>query len=119
MSNESSQARRTHRVYPLEFKQQVVRETLEPGASVSVIARRHDVNANIVFEWKRLYREGKLTLPGTDATSTSPAELLPINVIDLPMQHLSQPTANEPPKAIDSGPSPVCEVEIESVRATL
>ncbi|WP_185733869.1 transposase [Burkholderia sp. Bp8986] len=76
-------------MYPLEFKQQVVRETLAPGASVSVIAHRHDVNANIVFEWKRWYREGKLTLNGPDATSASPAELLPINIIDLPMQHLS------------------------------
>jgi transposase len=35
------------------FKRQIVAETLEPGASVSIVARRHDVNANQLFEWRR------------------------------------------------------------------
>ena len=35
-------------------------ETLLPGASVSRVARRHDVNANQVFYWRKLYREGRL-----------------------------------------------------------
>jgi transposase len=35
------------------FKRQVVAETLEPGASVSIVARRHDVNANQLFKWRR------------------------------------------------------------------
>jgi transposase len=37
-----------------------VEETLLPGASVSRVARRHDVNANQVFGWRKLYREGRL-----------------------------------------------------------
>jgi transposase len=28
-------------------------ETLEPGASMSMVARRHDVNANMLFTWRR------------------------------------------------------------------
>ena len=35
-------------------------ESLERGASVSLVARRHDVNANQVFTWRRLVREGRL-----------------------------------------------------------
>jgi transposase len=35
------------------FKRQVVAETLEPGASVSIVARRHDLNANQLFKWRR------------------------------------------------------------------
>ena len=35
-------------------------ETLLPGASVSRVARRHDVNANQVFYWRKLYHEGQL-----------------------------------------------------------
>ena len=35
-------------------------ETLLPDASVSRVARRHDVNANQVFHWRQLYREGRL-----------------------------------------------------------
>jgi transposase len=50
-----------------------VEETLLPGASVSRVARRHDVNANQVFHWRKLYREGQL---GSDAA----AQLLPVKV---------------------------------------
>jgi len=35
------------------LKRQIVAETQEPGASVSVVARRHDVNANQLFKWRR------------------------------------------------------------------
>jgi transposase len=37
-----------------------VEETLVPGASVSRVARRYDVNANQVFHWRKLYHEGRL-----------------------------------------------------------
>jgi transposase len=33
---------------------------LQPGASVAVIARSHGVNANQVFHWRKLLREGRL-----------------------------------------------------------
>src|SRR5215469_14805238 len=38
----------------------IVEETLPPGASVARVARRHEVNANQVFYWRKLYREGRL-----------------------------------------------------------
>ena len=41
--------------WPEAVKRQIVAETRAPGASVSVVARRHDVNANQVFKWRRLY----------------------------------------------------------------
>jgi transposase-like protein len=48
------------RDYKLWFKLQVVRETFEPGASVSVIARRHNINSNVLFRWRQGYRNGML-----------------------------------------------------------
>ena len=48
-------------------------ETLLPGASVSRVARRHDVNANQVFYWRKLYRERQLG----SGTST---QLVPVKV---------------------------------------
>jgi transposase len=51
----------------------IVEETLEPGASVSRVARRHDVNANQVFHWRKLYHEGRL---GTTSN------FLPVRVAD-------------------------------------
>jgi len=42
----------------------IVEETLVPGTSVSRVARRHDVNANQVFHWRKLYQEGRLGTTG-------------------------------------------------------
>jgi len=41
------------RQYSDALKRQMVAETLEPGASVSSVARRHDVNSNQLFRWRR------------------------------------------------------------------
>jgi transposase len=41
------------RQYSGALKRQMVAETLEPGASVSIVARRHDVNSNQLFRWRR------------------------------------------------------------------
>ena len=38
----------------------IVEETLLPDASVSRVARRHDVNTNQLFRWRKLYRQGLL-----------------------------------------------------------
>ena len=50
----------THRQYAIELKRRIVEETFAPGASVSIVARRHDVNANLVFTWRQRYRRGEL-----------------------------------------------------------
>ena len=57
-------------------RRRIVEETLEPGASVAVIARRHGVNANQVFHWRKLYREGRLELEPVAA------RLLPVRITE-------------------------------------
>jgi transposase len=60
---------RARRWWSKEKRRQIVEETLRPGASVSLVARAHDVNANQVFKWRKLYREGRLdTVPKTSST---------------------------------------------------
>ena len=44
----------------IKERREIVEETLIAGASVSRVARHHDVNANQVFYWRKLYREGRL-----------------------------------------------------------
>jgi transposase len=41
------------RQYSEASKRQMVAETQLPGASVSIVARRHDVNSNQLFRWRR------------------------------------------------------------------
>ena len=57
-----------------EERRRIVEETLEPGASVAVIARSHDVNANQVFQWRKLYKEGRLD-PETPSTQLIPVRI--------------------------------------------
>lgn len=60
-------------------KRRIVEETLGgAGASVARVARAHGVNANQVFQWRRLYRAGRLG--GTPAAAGSAIQLLPITV---------------------------------------
>jgi transposase len=48
-------SRPKRRFFTAEHKQRIVQEALAPGASVSRVARLHDINANQVFTWKREY----------------------------------------------------------------
>lgn len=67
---------RTRRVWSKQDRRQIVEETLKRGASVSLVARAHDVNANQVFKWRRQYREGRLDLEPTSST------LVPVKISD-------------------------------------
>jgi len=56
--------RQRRRAWSLAEKRRIVAETLVAGASVSVVARRHDVNANQVFKWRReLAADDRAALP--------------------------------------------------------
>jgi transposase len=57
---------RARRKFSADFKRQVVSETYAAGTSVSVIARRHDINANLLFRWRddpRYAQPGESFLP--------------------------------------------------------
>ena len=51
------------RRYSTEEKAALVAASLEPGASVSELARRRGMHPQVLFTWRRLAREGKLALP--------------------------------------------------------
>ena len=51
-------ADRRNKRWPETLKRQIVAETRRPGSSVSMVARRYDVNANQVFKWRRHYEAG-------------------------------------------------------------
>lgn len=53
-------SRGPYKRHPVSFKRSVVEASLAPGASVSRVAREHDINANQVFLWRKLYRDGLL-----------------------------------------------------------
>jgi len=62
--------RRRRRAWSLEEKRRIVAESLEPGASASLVARRHDVNTNMLFTWRRQLEAG-------DAPPVQPVSFVP------------------------------------------
>ena len=47
--------RRRRRSWSLEEKRRIVDESLEDGSSIAGVARRHDLNANQLFAWRRQF----------------------------------------------------------------
>jgi transposase len=70
----SDSARRRRRLWSDDEKRQIVAETLAPGASVSIVARRHDLNANMLFTWRRQIGTSAL-LPAGEAMTFVPAAI--------------------------------------------
>lgn len=46
------------RRWSAEQKLRIIEESLEPGESVSSVARRHGVAPNLLYRWRRLMSEG-------------------------------------------------------------
>ena len=71
-------------------KRRIVAETLKRGVSVSAVARRHDMNANMLFTWRRKMGAA-VSAPPDDPTSFVPA------VIGIPAQTTKTPMAASSP----------------------
>lgn len=68
------------RQHDRSFKAELVEQSLQPGASVAVIARNNDVNANLLFKWLRDHRHK--TNAASVPTAPVPAQtvLLPVHI---------------------------------------
>lgn len=71
---DTTQQGRQRRRYTQAFKRQVIEETFSSDESVSVVARRYDLNANLLFNWRRQYQAGALSGAAEETA------LLPIRV---------------------------------------
>ena len=78
------------RRWSLQDKLRIVEETLQPGVTVSEVARRHGLAPSVVFTWRRLAREGRL------GDNTGPA-FMPVEITPVPAQ---APSAASPPRRI-------------------
>jgi len=89
--------RRRHRSWPESLKREIVAATLTPGSSVSVVARRYDVNVNQVFAWRRHYRDA--------AGEPAGVQLMPVTVMP-----------EHPVGTVPAGTSEVIEIVLNGYR---
>ncbi len=69
-----SAERVTRRHRSKQERRQIAEESLQAGVSVAVVARRHGVNANQVFHWRKLLSQGRLDV------KPPPAQLMPVRI---------------------------------------
>ena len=115
MKSGQDASRRQRRQHERGFKEELVRLSLQPGASVSAIALDNGINANMLFKWRREHL--RAASPRTAATVLLPVEVAPAD------QALAMPSATTPllPTA-PAKPSPrggVIELEVAGVQLRL
>jgi transposase len=110
MKSERDPGKPSRRRHERAFKEELVRQSLEPGSSVSAIALRNGINANMLFKWRREH----LRAAGQRAATTVllPVEVAsPAEVITVPAPVV--PTTPAPKLAPRNG---VIELEIAGVQ---
>jgi transposase len=85
--------------YSIDFKRRLAVAACEPNVSVSKLAMAHEVNANMVFRWRRQYRAG---LFGAGAEP-----------VFLPVAVKATATSQAAPVTVEASPPEVCDGTIE------
>lgn len=95
---------RRRRQWSEEDKARLITECEAPGASVSMVARRYDVNTNLLFTWRRQFRDrqngaGEVCFvpaviapqaPAADRPAALPVEPQPLPAGDAPSRPSSR-----------------------------
>ncbi len=115
MKDQMGGPKRPRRQHEREFKDELVAQSLAPGASVAAIAMKGDVNANLLFKWRRQHVH-KSTLTAPQAATLLPVCLIP----DVAPTSPARPVAPVAP-AVSAGSPAVrsCVIEIEIAGAQL
>jgi len=65
------------RKHSIQYKQQVVREALQPGTSIREVARRHGLHVSLIGVWRRQHAQEPLSAA---RASVARPTLLPVQV---------------------------------------
>jgi len=110
MKDQARESARTRRLHDRAFKDDMVAQSLIPGASVAAIAMKGGINANLLFKWRREHVRAK------GAVASAGATLLPVCVI----ADVAVPSPPPPMAAVSRGARPgVIELEIAGAQLRL
>jgi transposase len=105
-------AKASRRYHDRAFKQELVRQSLEPGASVSAIALRGGINANMLFKWRREHVRAAGDAPAT--------VLLPIEVAPAAeVMTMASSIGSTPPQSRPTPRTGVIELEFAGAQLRL
>ena len=116
MPRQDTQAKPVRRRYTAAFKNELVRRSLQPGASVSGIALDGGVNTNLLFRWRRMHLGSERAARGAQARVAEPAVLLPVSVSAQEAQEAPAPQRSARTAPMLAG---VIEIDIGQARVRL
>jgi transposase len=91
------------------FKQALVERSLVPGASVAAIAQDAGINANLLFNWRRLHLQAAASTAAED--SRGPV-LLPVTVVEPGLASLPPPPVAPTPAPAARAPAGSIEINV-------
>jgi transposase len=94
------------------FRQALVQRTLEPGASVAAIAQEAGVNANLLFNWRRLHLQALAPAP----VHADRPVLLPVTVVEPARAPVVAPPSSPPQPPTRPAPADSIEIAIHGAR---
>lgn len=97
----------TRRRHTDAFKQALVERSLVPGASVAAIAQEAGINANLLFNWRRLHLQAAASVSAEDRRGPV---LLPVTVVE-PVT-TSPPALSPPPAPAARAPAGSIEINV-------
>ena len=107
---DTSRERRRNKRWPEALKREIVAATLVPGASVAVVARQYNVNANQVFNWRRRYGEASKAV----AAPPSASGLVPVTITPGPETMVGAAPATPASETIEIEVGGDCRVRVGS-----
>jgi transposase len=101
METTASKDKRSYQRHPIPFKREVVEASFKSGVSVARLALQYGLNANQIWTWRRLYREGRLC-------EGNRAALVAVDVIDTPRAVATRTVTREGCLEIAIGRAQLC-----------
>lgn len=90
------------RRWTTEQKLELVMQTLAPGASLSLVARRYGVHSSVLFRWRRRFAT---RVPGAQAAvkpvgGGAAPRLVPVRVVAAPLEAAHAPSESASPEPV-------------------
>ena len=117
MSEQDTRAKRRRREHSPALKRELIKQSLQPGASVSGIALDSGINANLLFKWRREHLRANGRALISTAASAQPV-LLPVK-IESPIPQVVAAPAVPPPPPTSRGKVGSIEIDMGGARVIL
>ena len=103
---------RRRRSWTQDEKRRIVEESLQEGASIAEVARRHELNANLLFTWRR-------KLGVAPSVQNEPMPILPVTIVrGLAAQEHCPEVAGQMEIVLSEGDRIIVRADVESAALT-